>query len=85
MLLLERAEILEQLAELGRDVELVRDTVERRALLGARLCPARRHLRLLVPGEDARGLLHVMDLGETPLEVVETIGQGGSEGSEAAR
>ena len=30
-------------------------------------------------------LLHVMDLGETPLEVFEAIGQGGSEGSEAAR
>ncbi len=72
----ERAQLLEELAEIGRDVELMGDPVQRRALLGPRLGPARRHLRLFVPGEDRRGFLQVVDLGETLGEILKTIGQG---------
>ncbi len=69
--LLEGAQLLEQLAELGSDLELVRDPVQRRALLGARVGARRRHLRLLVPGEEARGLLEVVDLAQPAPELVE--------------
>ena len=75
VLLLEWAQLLEELAEVGRDVELVGDPVEGRALLRARLGAARRHLRLLVPGEDARRFLNVVDLCQAPPEVCKLIGQ----------
>ena len=75
VLLLERTQLLEQLAEVGRDVQLVRDAIQARALLGAGLGSARRHLRLLVPGEDARRFLHVVDLCKSPPEVCKTIRQ----------
>ena len=49
--LLERPQLLEQLAELGRGPKIVRDAIDGRPLLGARLRAVVGHLRLLVPRE----------------------------------
>jgi hypothetical protein len=73
VLLLESAQLLEQLAELRRHLELVRDPVERRALLGTRCRAARRHLRLLVPREEAGGLVEIVDLAHAAAELVEAV------------
>ena len=73
VLLFERTQLLEELAELRRDVELVRDSVQRRPLLRADIGAARRHLRLLVPREDARRLLDVVDLGQSPPQLLEAL------------
>src|SRR5581483_942521 len=71
VLLLEAAEPLEQLPELGRRLELVRDSRQRRALLRPRLRAERRHLRLLVPRQQAAGLLDVVDLAEAAQQLIE--------------
>src|SRR5207237_9895263 len=51
--LLVRAQPLQQPADLGIDEPLVREPSDRGELLGARLVPGRRHLRPLVPEEQA--------------------------------
>ena len=71
--LLEGPQLLEQPAELRPDLELVRDPVQRGARLRARFGARRRHLRLLVPGEEARGLLEVVDLAQPAPKLEEAI------------
>ena len=73
MLGLEVAQLLEQLAELGRGRELVRYPRERSLRLGARRRAGRRHLRLLVPAEESRRAIDVGGCAETPQEIVEVL------------
>jgi hypothetical protein len=51
----------------------VRDPLQRRELLGADAAAAGRHLHLLVPAEQGRGTVEIVDLGDAFLQ----LGQGG--------
>ena len=80
---LEAAEILEQLADLGRRRELVREPRERALRLGARHRALRRHLRLLVPAEESRRAVDVERDAEAPQKIVELRGRR-TDGQEAS-
>ena len=73
--LLEFPQLLEERAELGSRGAIVTDPSQRRQLLGASGSALRRHLRLLVPDEQARGALEVRDLAQAPQELVEAGGE----------
>ena len=69
--LLERSQLLDQLAEGRVDTMLVRDGLDRRALLGARVRTGRRHLRLLVPAEQRACSDEIVDRPEPTKKLVE--------------
>ena len=73
--LLERAQLLEQLAERRVDAPLVRGRLYGRALLRARLGTGRGHLRLFVPAEERPGPHEIVDSPEPPEELVEPVVQ----------
>src|SRR5262249_37880714 len=57
--------------ELRRRGAIVRDTGHRRELLGPGRGAERRHLRLLIPGEQIAGAVEVGDLTEAPQKLFE--------------
>src|SRR5207302_10546245 len=72
--LLVRPELLEQPSEHVGDEQLVREANERRALLGTPLGALRRHHRLLVPGEERRDALQIVDRPEGLLQARQSVG-----------
>src|SRR5439155_11949237 len=67
---LELPGLLEQLGELVGDPPLMGEALQGRLLLGAGVCAARRHPRLLVPGEKAGRLFDVPDLAREGAELL---------------
>src|SRR5665213_3795629 len=74
VLLLERCELVEQLTQRGRNLKVMCETVEGRALLRTGVGARRGHLRLLVPGEEAGCLLEIVDIAKAPAQLVEALG-----------
>src|SRR5829696_5598901 len=64
----ERSELLQQLSHLVGRQRLVGEAVERRQLLCAHACSAGRHLGLLVPAEQCRGTIEIVDLADPLLQ-----------------
>src|SRR5215210_6275625 len=69
--LLDPAQILEQLFDLGRDEALLRQSADRRDGLGASLRASGRHHHALVPEEQHRRSVEVGDLGKAFLQSLE--------------
>jgi hypothetical protein len=63
-----RGELVEQPADLVGGQRVVRETLERRQLLGANRRTAWRHLHLLVPAEQRRGAVEIVDLADALLQ-----------------
>src|SRR5437763_17057845 len=76
VLLLEVRQFVEEATDLARREPLVDHPPERRQLLGATRCAARRHHRLLVPAEDRARPGEVADLREASAQLVEGLGHG---------
>jgi hypothetical protein len=68
---LERREPVEEAPDLVGGQRLVRDPVESRELLRANACPAGRHLHLLVPAEERRRSVEIVDLRDPFLQLCE--------------
>ena len=66
--LLEWRELLEESADLVGGERLVRDPPDRGQLLGADGAAARRHLHLLIPAEQRRRAIEILDLGDALLQ-----------------
>ena len=65
------AQVVDQLADLGRGELLVGDAADRRQLLGPEGRPAGRHHHVLVPAEQRTRLRQIRDLGEALPQFVE--------------
>jgi hypothetical protein len=64
-------ELVEPGADLAGRRALVREPLQGRELLGANSCSAGRHLHLLVPAEERRRPIEILDLGDALLQLGE--------------
>ena len=69
--LLDRPQLVEQPPELRVDELLVRDPADGREHLGPRVGAGRRHLRALIPEEQAARLVEIGDLRQAEAELLE--------------